>query len=70
MGKAGFLISPLIENSQDLFDAYATEPTAKPLARVRSVRFRHGPDDGPLFEPRIATRIYAGHPPGPPIAAE
>jgi hypothetical protein len=64
MGAAGFLISPLIENSQDLFDAYATDPAKQTLERVRSVRFEVDPKQRSFFDPRIATRVYRGTPPG------
>jgi len=64
MGAAGFLISPLIETSKDLYDAYSTDPSKQTLARVRSVRFEVDPQLRYLFEPRIATRVYRGTPPG------
>jgi hypothetical protein len=63
MGATGFLISPLIESSRDLFDAYsANTATPATLDRVRAVRFESDPQDQRFFEPRILTRVYAGNP--------
>ena len=63
MGATGFLISPLIENSRDLFDAYsANTATPATLDRVRAIRFESDPQDRRFFEPRILTRVYAGNP--------
>ena len=63
MGTTGFLISPLIENSHDLFDAYSAD-TATPAAldRVRAVRFERDPEDQRFFDPRILARVYAVNP--------
>jgi len=63
MGRAGFLISPLIESSRDLLAAYTIGASAGRLARVLSVRFECAKEHQDLFEPRIVVRIRGGSPP-------
>jgi len=62
MGTAGFLISPLLETTDDLVAAYASGGSAWKLARVRSVRFECAPEHADLFDPRIRVRVSGGSP--------
>lgn len=62
MGKAGFLMSPLIETTSDLIAAFASGGSPWKLEQVRSVRFECAPEHQGLFEPRIAVRVEGSTP--------
>jgi hypothetical protein len=60
MGKTGFLISPLLERSADLFDAWAASTGGAAPAFVRAVRFELDPADRRFFGPDVAARLSSG----------
>jgi hypothetical protein len=63
MGTTGFLVSPALESSVELFHAFASpagpEDGTGPPA-VRSVRFLVDDGDRRYVDPRISVRVYAG----------
>jgi hypothetical protein len=69
MGASGFLVSPLIENGVDLFEAYTTPETAAIRRRIRSVRFECASEDRVFFQDRLLVRLRQGEPPVPPPSA-
>jgi hypothetical protein len=66
MAEGGFLVSPLIETSFDLFEAYTSPQSFATDHRVQSVRFEVAPEDRRFFRERILVRIRRGDPPPQP----